>query len=129
MSAPMKARRISQEIPIRVGNRRPRLFLVPKSRAADVMKSLRDFEVEPTGDDETIPWRIAAQNDIDQYTEPGVVLRGARIKENMTQIELAEKLGIPSSNISEMESGKRPISKKMAQRLAKVLKIHYKVFL
>jgi plasmid maintenance system antidote protein VapI len=47
----------------------------------------------------------------------------------MTRAELARKLNIPRSNISEMERGKRPIGKQMAKRLAKALNTDYKVFL
>ncbi len=129
MSAPMKTRR-TREIQIQIGGRKPRLYLVPEARAVDVMKSLREYEVAPVSDDDkTISWREPVQDLIDAYTEPGVMLRGARVKENITQTALAAKLGIPPSNISEMESGKRPIGKKMAQRLARILNIHYKVFL
>jgi DNA-binding XRE family transcriptional regulator len=87
---------------------------------------LRDFEIDEKG---AAPWRVPVQDLIDKYIEPGVVLRGARGKEGLTQTELAERLGIPGSNISEMEHGKRPIGKKMAKRLATALKIDYKVFL
>ena len=76
-------------------------------------------------------WRLPrpVQDLIDAYTLPGASLRGARRKEGISQTALAAKLKIPPSNISEMESGKRPIGKKMARRLSKVLKIDYRVFL
>jgi transcriptional regulator with XRE-family HTH domain len=47
----------------------------------------------------------------------------------MTQAELAAEVGVKPTHISEMERGKRPIGKDMAQCLAKVLKVNYKVFL
>ena len=47
----------------------------------------------------------------------------------MTQAELAAEVGVKATHISEMERGKRPIGKDMAKRLAKVLKVNYKVFL
>jgi DNA-binding XRE family transcriptional regulator len=62
-------------------------------------------------------------------SHPGRILIGARTREDMTQAELARKLNIPRSNISEMERGKRPIGKQMAKRLADVLNTDYKVFL
>lgn len=126
MSAPMKTRRTKGEVPIQIGDRKPRLFLVPKDQAEGIVRMLRDFEIDEKG---AAPWRAPVQDLIDKYTEPGVVLRGARGKEGLTQTELAEKMGIPASNISEMEHGKRPIGKNMAKRLAEVLKIDYKVFL
>jgi DNA-binding XRE family transcriptional regulator len=59
----------------------------------------------------------------------GDILRGFRSREEMTQAELAAEVGVKATHISEMERGKRPIGKDMAKRLAKVLKVHYKVFL
>ncbi len=60
---------------------------------------------------------------------PAKVLRGLRGKEDITQIELAEKLGITQTMVSDMESGKRAISIKMAKRIEKAFNISYKVFL
>jgi DNA-binding XRE family transcriptional regulator len=60
---------------------------------------------------------------------PAMALRGLRGKEDITQAELAARLGISQNMISEMESGKRPITIKMAQRIGAEFKIAYKVFL
>ena len=49
---------------------------------------------------------------------PGKVVRGLRVKEDITQEELAKRLGIAQTRVSEIESGKRPISRAMAKRLA-----------
>jgi DNA-binding XRE family transcriptional regulator len=123
----MKARRIKAAVPVQVGDRnKQRLFLVPRSRVQSIVKLLSEFEVEgePVAD-----WRAPVQDLITANTEPGVILRGARAKEGISQTDLAAKLGIPQSNISEMESGKRTIGREMAKRLGKVLKIDYRVFL
>jgi len=77
----------------------------------------------------SIPWREVAKDRIKKYTEPGLALRGARSREDLTQKELADKLGILPHHVSEMEHGKRPISKKMAHKLAEVLDVNCKVFL
>jgi len=60
---------------------------------------------------------------------PGNAIRGLRLREGLTQEQLARLLGIKRTNLSEMENGKRPIGKNMAKRLAQVLKTDYKVFL
>jgi DNA-binding XRE family transcriptional regulator len=60
---------------------------------------------------------------------PAMALRGLRGKEDITQAELATRLGISQNMVSEMESGKRPITIKMAQRIGEEFKIAYKVFL
>jgi transcriptional regulator with XRE-family HTH domain len=72
----------------------------------------------------SVNWRA-----IFPHFDAGVALRGARKRENLTQKQLAELLGISQTHISEMEHGKRPIGKEMARRLAKVLKVDYRVFL
>lgn len=53
--------------------------------------------------------------------QAGDILRGARHREGLTQAQLAAKVGVKPSHISEMEKGKRPIGKDMASRLAKAL--------
>jgi len=60
---------------------------------------------------------------------PAMALRGLRGREGLTQAELAVRLDVSQNAISEMESGKRPISTKMAKRLSKEFKISYKCFL
>ncbi|MDL2207553.1 helix-turn-helix domain-containing protein [Desulfovibrio sp. OttesenSCG-928-M16] len=62
-------------------------------------------------------------------THPGMVLNGFRLKMDMTQNELAEKLGISQNRVSDMEKGKRPISKAMAEKLGAIFDIPYKAFL
>ncbi len=59
----------------------------------------------------------------------GVSIRGGRAKEGLTQRQLADLTGIPQRHISEMENGKRPIGKELARKLAKALKVDYRVFL
>lgn len=56
-------------------------------------------------------------------------LGGLRFRENLTQVQLAEILGIPQPNISKMESGKRPIGKKLAKKLADFFHTDYRMFL
>ncbi len=64
-----------------------------------------------------------------QGNETGVYLAGARHREGLTQRILADESGIPQRHISEMENGKRPIGKKTAKALARVLHADYRVFL
>lgn len=60
---------------------------------------------------------------------PGRLLRGARLRDNLTQGQLAGMIGVSRHHISEMENNKRPIGKEMAKRLEKALGVGYKVFL
>ena len=76
-----------------------------------------------------ISWREAAKKDIRKHSEGGLILRGSRFKEDVTQKELAEAIGVSQHHISEMENGKRPIGKEMAKRLAEFFKVDYRLFL
>ena len=60
---------------------------------------------------------------------PGIALVGARAKENLTQKQLSSLSGISQGHISEMENNKRPIGKKTARLLGKLLGVSYRVFL
>lgn len=60
---------------------------------------------------------------------PAMMLRGLRGKEDITQAELAVRLGISQNMVSDMESGRRNISLKMAKRIAEEFKVPYKIFL
>ena len=53
----------------------------------------------------------------------GIFLSGARYRSELTQEELARRTGILRRHISEMENGKRPVSKQQARKLAEVLGI------
>jgi len=74
-------------------------------------------------------WRDLFKSDIRAHGEPGLALKGARLKEELTQAKLAERIGIEQSNVAAMESGKRPIGKEMAKRLAEELGVDYRIFL
>jgi DNA-binding XRE family transcriptional regulator len=60
---------------------------------------------------------------------PATILHGARLTFELTQAELAEKLGIKQSHISEMESGKRHIPRKTAAKLGKIFNLSTETFI
>ncbi len=57
-----------------------------------------------------------------------VVLKGIRGREGMSQEQLARKLDVSKSTISNMETGKREISTEEAKKLAKALSTKPKMF-
>lgn len=73
--------------------------------------------------------RLYSVEEVFPQMQPGDILRGARHREGLTQAQLAAKIGVKPSHISEMEKGKRPMGKDMAKRLAKALNTSYQVFL
>lgn len=88
------------------------------------IKALRNFD-----DEDSIPAHILFPEIDDSVKGPAIALRGMRRRSKMTQLQLAKKVGIKQSHLSEMECGKRPIGKAMAKRLASVLGANWKSFL
>ena len=70
-----------------------------------------------------------ADNDDDVVTIPpipeservGRMLKGLRLREGLTQKELAKALGVPQSHISAYEKNKRPIPTAKAEQLGMLL--------
>jgi transcriptional regulator with XRE-family HTH domain len=56
-----------------------------------------------------------------QSNRIGNLLEASRIKAGMTQKQVAEAVGIKQNMISNYESGKRRLSRKMAERFSSVL--------
>jgi len=104
-------------------------FRVPKAHAGAIQKIVSEMlsllPESEAGDDRLYTIEEVFQEGI----HPADVLRGARYREELTQAQLAAKVGVKVSHISEMERRKRPIGKEMAKRLGKALNIGYKVFL
>jgi transcriptional regulator with XRE-family HTH domain len=61
--------------------------------------------------------------------ENQTALRAYRLRERLTQVQLADLAGIPRRHISDMENGRRPIGKENAKKLADVLNTDYRMLL
>ena len=66
---------------------------------------------------------------INEHGEPGLLLKGLRHREGLSQIELAKILNISQANLSAMENGRRVIGKELAKRIAEKFEIDYRNFL
>lgn len=66
---------------------------------------------------------------ISESGEPAVLLKGLRHKENLTQVEFAEIIGVSQTNLSAMENGRRTIGKELAKRIASKFGVDYRFFL
>ncbi|OGT53996.1 MAG: hypothetical protein A3E84_02025 [Gammaproteobacteria bacterium RIFCSPHIGHO2_12_FULL_42_13] len=64
-----------------------------------------------------------------KYTRPGALLRGLRVRENLTQTAMAKKIKVTQSDVSQMENGTRSIGRKVAQRIEKLFGVNYRSFL
>ena len=61
--------------------------------------------------------------------EPGVLLKGLRYREGLSQIEFAKQLNISQTNLSAMENGRRSFGKEIAKRIATIFEVDYRIFL
>lgn len=66
---------------------------------------------------------------VEKSGEPGVLLKGLRYREGLSQIAFAKKLNIGQSNLSAMENGRRTIGKELAKRIADIFGLDYRIFL
>jgi ribosome-binding protein aMBF1 (putative translation factor) len=123
MSAHTKTRR-TKSVQITVEGKRRSLFLVPQEKADSIESLLEEYRL-----DDFVPARHVLSDVHAEYGKTGSVLRGFRIRDGLSQAELAEKLDCPQPWISGWESGSRALGKKSAQKLAKIFKTDYRVFL
>jgi DNA-binding XRE family transcriptional regulator len=69
-------------------------------------------------------------DNLDQkYTKAGALLKGLRLRENLSQVEFAKKINVTQANLSNMENGQRPIGKIIAKRIEKTFRTNYRYFL
>jgi ribosome-binding protein aMBF1 (putative translation factor) len=83
--------------------------------------------LEKYGESESTSWNDLAKDRIAKHKKSGLALRGARYREKISQKDLAKRSGVSQENISKMENGHRPIGEKIAKKLAKALKIDFKL--
>lgn len=128
MSVVVKKPHINQ-VEILIGGDYNRQFVVNRETAKGLIKILQQCEVQSIEEVERIHVNDVFPELGDNQKRPGTILAGLRQRENLTQVKLANKIGVPQSHISQMEHGTRPIGKQMAKRIAKVLKTDYRIFL
>jgi len=90
---------------------------------------VRRLKAVVSKDDDSISADELFEDLFPRESKPSVMLRGARHRLGLTQIELAEKVGSNQPAIAAMESGGRPIGKDMAKRLSDALEVDYRLFL
>lgn len=122
MSVPMK--RLPTEVQVNVGGKTLKFTDVPSSKLKPILRSLKEYK------EEGIPWRELAKDRMRAAGgESAYMVKSARQSADMTQAELAKQLKMPQSNISQIETGNRPVGKKLAKRLSKIFNLDYRVFL
>jgi DNA-binding XRE family transcriptional regulator len=100
-------------------------FTGPSERLTDVFSIMASLGFYPSSD--TIISKIIAIPRTNH--EKGETLRRLRIDKELTQSQLSQSSGIAQRHLSEIETGKRPIGKDLAHRLAKSLQVDYRILL
>ena len=127
MSAPMRMRPTRVIVSPSVKNWRR--MEVPESVYKRIIAFFHDEGIEVKEAEEMLSPNEAFKDLLEKYGRAGTHLRGLRFREELTQVELAKKLGITQADLSKIESGKRPIGKNLATRIGKLFKIDYRLFL
>lgn len=124
MSAHMKTHHIKDmcEVVLKIPGEKLTHAYIPTKSVGQLIAFLNKYKKSKN---DTVDWKIVAKDSIAKHKQAGMVLRGARFRENMSQKELASRSGVSQDNISRIENGKRGIGEKVAKKLAKPLKINY----
>lgn len=112
---------------VTVGTKHPQRFLVPETAVKGLLVLFEEYKVKE--DEEYIDAEEAISHLFVGSSKAAVRLRGFRHRDGLTQDELAKKMKTTQSVIAALENAKRPISYKMAQKLAKFFDTSAEAFL
>lgn len=112
------------EVIVKISGKEKRHSYIPPT----AIKYLETF-LNKYSESENVDWTVVAKDSIATHKQAGMVLRGARFRENMSQKELSKLSGVSQDNISRIENGKRSVGEVVAKKLAKPLKINYLLLL
>lgn len=96
---------------------------IPDDLIFGLIKKYGDENVKIERDDMVNAMDMEWFKDLDSEDTPSKNLRFYRKLMDLTQSMLAEKLGTSKQFISDMENGRKPISKKMAKELSKIFDV------
>jgi ribosome-binding protein aMBF1 (putative translation factor) len=89
-----------------------------------------EAEIQTEDEDQAVQWDTTElAKEIKAKKTPGKLLQAYRLREGMTLVQLAEKVGTKYPNLSAMEHDRRMIGLTMAKKLSQILNVDYKKFL
>ena len=103
-------------------------FIISRNASFKLLNFLKSLQSRDEND-ETISAEEVFKNLDKKYGKVGLTVCGLRVRDGLTQKELAQKLKIHQTHISQIENGKRVVGKKLAQKLAKIFDTDYRLFL
>ncbi len=90
---------------------------------------LKDLRIDEEGTKKIRAAMAKVKMHHDPVKRIGIIFRGIRFKNDLTQAEVAKRLGIDQSDVSKIEKGKRFIGKALAKKIEKEFGIDYRRFL
>lgn len=123
MLAPMKMRTTGESTKI--------TLTIPKCLTDEIAAGIQQVidQAQKKFEEEYSDDKLYTAEEVFGEITPGRCLLGLRCREELTQKQMAEKLGVRPHHISEMEHNRRPISVQMAKKIQSIFGIGYKVFL
>lgn len=97
--------------------------VIPEKLISGLRKEYGEANVRVERDDMVNAMDMEWFKELESEDAPGKNLRFYRKLTGMTQPELARKLGTSKQFISDMENGRKPISKKTAKELAAIFDV------
>ena len=126
MSEVVKMRRT--EVTIKEGNKTSK-FKLTLEAGRGLLNFLRGMQDKFADGEASVPAEEVFPNLKDPQKRIGIVFRGIRIKNNLTQAEVAKRLGLDQSDVSKIEKGKRPVGKALAKKIEQEFGVDYHRFL
>ena len=103
-------------------------FIIPQSAALKLFDFLSKLQTQ-NGNNELINADEMFSHLDKKYGKVGATIRGFRFRDGLTQKDLACKLKIHQTHVSQIEHGKRVVGKNLAHKFAKVFDTDYRLFL
>jgi DNA-binding XRE family transcriptional regulator len=103
-------------------------FIISRSSSQKLLNYLELLQSHDE-DEELIPADEVFRSLDQKYGKVGATIRGFRVRDDLTQKDLAKKLNIHQVHVSQIENGKRVVGKNLAKKLAKLFHTDYRLFL
>jgi|SaaInlStandDraft_3_1057020.scaffolds.fasta_scaffold05359_2 DNA-binding XRE family transcriptional regulator len=128
MSEHMRRSHTDDSIEVTIKDATKITFSIPREASAELFTFLYLHQIGRTRND-LVPSEKVFRDLDKKYGKVGVTIKGFRVRDGLTQLELANKLHIHQVHVSQIENGKRTVGKKLAQKLAKIFRTDYRLFL
>ncbi|MBT6120213.1 hypothetical protein HOH45_01950 [bacterium] len=139
MSVHTKKQHISEDLKLVFGGEIKLYKDVPKEKLDGILaivgEQLKEYGSLNDDDYAVDPWKKLNANITKslggnvKFHTSALAVKGARIREGLTQANLAEKIGMARHNLSLVETAKRPVGKKLAYKFGTFFGNDYKLFL